>query len=63
MKAGSIVRALKRLRGYLWGTKSRIFCDHQALESIGKVGNHNAQVQSWPEFLTAFHYTLEYRRE
>ena len=61
LEAGSIVWALKRLRGYLWGTKFRIFSDHKALESIGKVGNHNARVQRWLEFLTAFDYTLEYR--
>jgi len=62
LEAGSIVWALKRLRGYLWGTKFRIFSDHKALESIGKVGNHNARVQRWLEFLTAFDYTLEYRK-
>ena len=61
LEAGSIVWALKRLRGYLWRTKFRIFSDHKALESIGKVGNHNARVQRWLEFLTAFDYTLEYR--
>ena len=62
LEAGSIVWALKRLRGYLWGTKFRIFSDRKALESIGKVGGHNARVQRWLEFLTAFHYTLEYRK-
>ena len=60
LEAGSIVWALKRLRGYLWGTKFSIFSDHKALESIGKVGNHNDRVQRWLEFLTAFDYTLEY---
>ena len=53
---------IKRLRGYLWGTKFRIFSDHKALESIEKVGDHNARVQRWLEFLTAFDYTLEYRK-
>ena len=62
MEAGSIFWALNRLRGYLWGTKFRIFSDHKALESIGKVGNHNARVQRWLEFLTAFDYPLEYRK-
>ena len=62
MEAGSIVWALKRLRRYLWGTKFRILSDHKALESMGKVGNHNARVQIWLEFLTAFDYTLEYRK-
>ena len=62
LEAGSIVWALKCLRGYLWGTKFRIFSDHKALESIGKVGNHNARVQRLLEILTAFDYTLEYRK-
>ena len=62
LEAGCIVWALKRLRGYHWGTKFRILSDHKALESIGKVGNHNARVQRWLEFLTAFDYTLECRK-
>ena len=62
MEAGSIVWALKRLRGYLWGTKFRICSDHKALERMGKVGNHNARVQRWLEFLTAFDSTLEYEK-
>ena len=62
LEAGSIVWALRRLRRYLWGTKLRIFSDHKALESIGKVGSHNARVQRWLEFLTVFDYTLEYRK-
>ena len=53
---------MKRLRGYLWGTKFRTFSDHEALESIDIVGDHNALVQRWLEFLTAFDFTLEYRR-
>ena len=36
--------------------------DHKALESIGKVGSHNARVQRWLEFFTAFDYTLECRK-
>ena len=62
LEAGSVVWALKYLRGYLWGTKFVIFSLHKALESIGKVGNHNARVQRWLEFPTAFGYTLEYRK-
>eukprot|EP00752_Nemacystus_decipiens_P015617 g13940.t1 len=62
LEAGSIVWAIKRLRGYLWMNKFRIFTDHQALENIGKVGDHNARVQRWVEFLTAYDNTLEYRK-
>ena len=42
LEAGGIVWAIKRLRGYLWSTKFVIYSDHKALESIGKVGEHNA---------------------
>ena len=49
LEAGSIVWAIKRLRGCLWGTKFRVFSDHKALENIGKVGDHNARVQRWLE--------------
>ena len=62
LAAGSIVWALKRLRGYLWGIKFRIWSDHTALESIGTVGNHNSRVRRWLEFLTALDYTVEHRK-
>ena len=62
LEAGSIVWSIKCVRGYLWGTKFRIFWDHKPLESIGKLGGHNARVQRWLEFLTALDYTLEYRK-
>ena len=45
VEADSIVWAIKRLRAYLWGTKFRIFSDHKALESIGRIRDHNARVQ------------------
>ena len=38
LEAGSIAWALKRLRGYFWGTKFCIFSAHNALKTIGKVG-------------------------
>ena len=34
----------------------------QGIGNMGKVGNHNARVQQWLEFLTAFDYTLEHRK-
>ena len=42
------------------GHEALHFSDHKARESIDKVGDHNARVQRWLEFLTAFDYTLEY---
>ena len=32
------------------------------MESIVKVGEHNARVQRWLEFLSSFNYTLVYRK-
>ena len=62
LEAGGIVWAIKRLRGYLWSTKFIIYSDHKALESIGKVGEHNPRVQRWLEYLSNFKYTLKYRK-
>ena len=62
LEAGGIVWAIKRLRGDLWGTRFHVFSDHKALESIGKVGDHNARVQRWVEFLIAFDNTLKCRK-
>ena len=44
------------------GHEALHFSDHKARESIDKVGDHNARVQRWLEFLTVFDYTLEYRK-
>ncbi|CAB1097278.1 unnamed protein product [Ectocarpus sp. CCAP 1310/34] len=38
LKAGSMVWCIKRLRGYLWGTKVRIFTDHKSLEDFLRWG-------------------------
>ena len=62
LEASSIVWDLKRLRSHLQDPKFRIFSDHKALESIGKVRNHNTRVQRWLEFLAAFDCTLKYRK-
>ena len=61
LEVGSIVWAIKRLRGHLWSTNFLIYSDHNALENITKVGDHNASVQLW-KFLSAYSYTLEYRK-
>ena len=49
--------------GYQVRKKIRIFSDNKALERIGKVGDQNARVQMWFEFLTAFDYTVECRKD
>ncbi|CAB1102179.1 unnamed protein product [Ectocarpus sp. CCAP 1310/34] len=58
LEAGGIVWDIKRLRGYLWSTKFTACSDHKALESIGKVGEHNARVQRWLEFLSKFTHPI-----
>ena len=62
LEVGSIVSGIKRLRGHLWSTKFVIYSDHRALENITKVDKHIARVQSWLDFLSAYTYTLEYRK-
>ena len=62
LEAGSIVWAIKRLRGHLWSTRFQIYSDHKALENIAKVGEHNAGVRRWLKFLSAYNYTLKYRK-
>ena len=62
LEVGSIVWSIERLRCYLWGTTFRIFSGNKAFESLAKVAVHNPRVQRWLEFLTAYRYTLEYRK-
>ena len=62
LEAGSIIWAIKRLRGHLWSTRIQIYSDHKALENIVKVGEHNAHVRCRLEFLPAYTYTMEYRK-
>ena len=58
LEAGSIVWALKRLRGYHVPN----ILKPQGSGKHRQSGNHNARVQRWLEFLTAFEYILEYRK-
>ena len=57
LEAGNIVWTITRLRGHLWFTEFRISSNHKALENIVKVGEHNARVQRWVDFLAAYSYT------
>ena len=61
LEAGSIVWCLKRLRGHLWGLNFHIYADHEALEHFARLAK-NVRVLRWLEFLTAYNYTLEYRK-
>ena len=44
LEAGAIVRAIKCLRPYFCSIPFVIYTDHQALESLDKVGEHHAPV-------------------
>ena len=61
LEAGAVVWSIKRLRGYLRGTKFRIFTDSSALENMAKIADHNPRVSRWTEFLTAYQYTVHHR--
>ena len=62
LEAGSIVWSVKYVRGYLWGTTFRILSDHKELEILDNTAEQNPRVQQWISFLTAYNYTLEYRK-
>ena len=62
LEAGGIIWVLKRLRGYLWSIHFEIYTDHRALTSIAKVGEHNARVRRWLEYLSNFSYKMIYRK-
>ena len=54
--------AIKRLCGHLCSTKFLIYFGDKAHENNTKTGEHNAHVQRGLEFLSAYSYTLEYRK-
>ena len=56
-----MVWSIKRLRGYLRGTKFKVFTDSSALQNIGKIADHNPRVSRWVEFLGAYTYTVHHR--
>lgn len=62
LEPGSIVRAIKYLRGYLRGTKFPIWSNNKALKIVGKVRDHNVHIQRWFEILPALAYTLKNRK-
>ena len=56
LEAAAVVWSIKRLRGYLRGTKFKVFTDSSALQNIGKIADHNPRVSRWVEFLGAYTY-------
>ena len=62
LEAGAVVWAIKHLRRKFFSRSFIIYTDHQALESLDKVGEHHPRVQRWLEFLNAYQFTLEYRK-
>ena len=61
-EAGCNVWAIKCLRQYLYLIAFEVLTDHAPLTSIAKVGDSNARVQRWMEFLTAHNCTVVYQR-
>ena len=61
-EAGCIVRAIKRLRRYLFLIPFDIYTDRLPLTSLLRVGVSNARVQRWVEFLTAYNYRIIHRK-
>ena len=61
LEAAAVVWSIKRLRGYLRGTKLKVLTDSSALQNIGKIADHNPRVSRWVEFLGAYTYTVHHR--
>ena len=59
LEVGAIVWAIKCLRPYFFSIPFVIYTDHQALESLNKVGEHHPRVQRWLEFLNAYQFHFE----
>ena len=45
-----------------YGYQFSYFLGHTALENLDKIAEHNPRMQRWLKFLTAYNYTVEYRK-
>ena len=61
LEAAAVVWSIKRLRGYLRGTKLKVLTDSSALQNIGKIADHNPRVSGWAEFFGAYTYAVHHR--
>ena len=62
LEAGAVVWSIKRLRQFLFNVPFSIWTDHRSLENLASVGEHNPRIMRWLEFLSAYDYTLKYRK-
>ena len=59
----AILFALEKLRGFLWGRRFRLECDHQALLTIlENDGNQSAKLARWAQRLAAWDFEVVFRR-
>lgn len=61
-EAGSTVWAIERFRGHLFSTRFHIYSQHKAFKNISQICEHNARIRRWVKFISAFTYTLQYRK-
>ena len=62
LEAGCIVWSIRRLRRYLFGVFFQVFTDHECLKQIRKIRETKPRIQRWMEFLSAYNFSLSYRR-
>ena len=62
LEAGCIVWSIRRLRRYLFSVFLQAFTDHECLQQIQKIGETKPRIQNWMEFLSAYNFSLSYRR-
>ncbi|CAB1111159.1 unnamed protein product [Ectocarpus sp. CCAP 1310/34] len=62
LECGALVWAIRKLRVYLYGIPFEAFTDHQPLLSFISMGEKKPRVQHMCDFLTAYSFTLSYRK-
>lgn len=62
LEPGAVVWSIKRLRQILINVPFCIWTDHSSLENLASVGDHNPRGMRSLELLSAYNYTLKYRK-
>jgi hypothetical protein len=62
LEAAAIVYGVRKFRHLLWGCKFEIHTDHRALQWLESCAEKTARLARWFEFLSAFSYTLIYKK-
>ena len=62
LEAGCVVWSIRHLRRHLFSVFFLILTDRECLQQISKIDESKPRIQQWMEFLSAYNYSLSYRR-